>query len=168
MAYAVNQASEAAAPMLPASKEVRQARKIGPRPVRQATQPPRPMDCRVCAISTPQAPATQGATASPSAKEPPRKPMVEMANPAPASSPYMADLLHQARHDSSCPWRGNPSSSTPRVATTMASTAMPVGNSCSSTTLNRPTWSTSVFERVTATAKLRSCMARSSAAVAKI
>lgn len=57
---------------------------------------------------------------------------------------------------------------TPAVATTMASSASGVGSSCSSTLANSATCSTSVLDRVTATAKLRSAMASSRAAVPAI
>ena len=64
------------------------------------------------------------------------------------------------------PSGGRLSTPTPAVATSMAATITTVGHSPRNSTLNSATCSTSVFDSVTATAKLRSCMARSSAAVA--
>ncbi len=89
-----------------------------------------------------------------------------MAKQAPQARPYSAGRLSQAAALSSCPRGGSDSISTPSVAMTMAARARAVGSSCRKTLANRATCSTSVLDRVTATAKLRSFMANSSAAVA--
>jgi len=153
--------------MEPASSEMRQARKMGRMPcgVLKATQAPSTMLCRVWATSTPQAPDSHGVCAC-SASAPPRKPMTAIAKHAPQARPYSADLLNQACSDSSCPRGGSDSSSTPTVAITMAASARAVGSSCRNTAPNRATCRISVLDSVTATAKLRSFMASSSAAVA--
>ena len=125
------------------------------------------MDCRVCAHNTPQAPDSHG-VGSCSASAAPRKPTVAMAKQAPHSRPYRADRLAQADKDMRLPLAGSDRISTPTVASTMASRDSGVGSSCRKRVANRATCSTSVLDKVTATAKLRSFMASSSAAVAAI